>query len=653
MKKIPVVTALFAAMALAMSGKKLVVEPSTAWSVMQPLGLHQEATIDTLMLDYSRTSIPSEVTDAWATTGNYGAEGLNMIFLDRPAMSDFFFRDAIDNWLPSSPEKLRFYNTRIPMSLVGYTSSGGRETAQERLSATFSGNINRRAQVGAMLDYIYSKGSYSNQAVKDLIWGVSGSYMGDRYEFQGAYSHYNNVNKENGGITDMMYITDPAQLQGGITTIDPKSIPTNLQDAHTRISGNELWINNRYKVGYWHEEAIDDTTTRRTYIPVSSFIHTLEFKTARHGFNDGKPDETREFFSNTYLDPTITRDRTSYWSVSNTLGVSMLEGFHKYAKFGLAAYITHEARHYSQTADTLDHSDETLGLDPFPEGRNAIVPDVTQQLLSIGGQLTKQKGSILTYDATAEFGIVGPVAGDVRIEGNVATRFKLLGDTVTIAANGFFRNQEAPYLTNNYLSNHFIWHNDFGKERTYRVGGILNIPHTGTRLEAGIVNLQNHIYFGEDYLPHQHGANVQVFSARLNQQLRLGILHWDNTVTYQTSTDDQVIPLPKLAVYSNLYILFRIATLHVQLGVDCDYYTRYYAPRYQPATNTFANQHGMLIGNYPFINAYANMKLSKVRFFVLFSHVNQGLCGTSYFSMPNYPLNPRRFQIGLSVDFAN
>ena len=48
------------------------------------------------------------------------------------------------------------------------------------------------------------------------------------------------------------------------------------------------------------------------------------------------------------------------------------------------------------------------------------------------------------------------------------------------------------------------------------------------------------------------------------------------------------------------------------------------------------------------------MKIKKARFYVLMSHVNQGLFGGSdYFAMPLYPMNPRRFQIGISVDFAN
>lgn len=104
-----------------------------------------------------------------------------------------------------------------------------------------------------------------------------------------------------------------------------------------------------------------------------------------------------------------------------------------------------------------------------------------------------------------------------------------------------------------------------------------------------------------------------------------------------------------------MYLLFRIAkVLHVQLGVDCRYYTKYKSETFQPATLVFHNQDEIEVGNYPFMNAYVNMKLQKTRFYVLFSHANKGIFGgNNYFSMPHYPLNPSIFQLGLSIDFAN
>ncbi|MBE6318027.1 MAG: hypothetical protein E7081_03545 [Bacteroidales bacterium] len=631
----------------------LVVNP-TAWTVIDPLGLRKVASIDTLLHNYYLRSVPSDVSSAFATTGNLGAEGLNMIYFDRKPISDFFFRDALSVWLPNS-STLKFYNTPMPMTLLSYNTGGGKETAQDRLEATFSGNINKRTQVGAMLDYLYSKGSYNYQATKDLTWGASGSYIGDRYELQAYFYHYNLLNKENGGITDDRYITDPAEVQGGSTSVDTKNIPTNLSDAHTRLKGTDLYINNRYKLGYWDEEKVGDSIISRKYIPVTSFVWTLNFKNNSHIFRSSVSSENSKFFSNTYLNASKTIDETSYWSLSNTFGISLLEGFHRYAKAGLSAFITHQIRKYNQMSDSIvpgiDGADK---LTPFPFDLNTIPSNKKENLVWVGGQLTKQHGDLLRYNVTAKFGVLGDVIGDIDIKGDVTTRFKLFGDTVKITGNGWLKNEEAPYLMKQYVSNHFIWNNDFAKTRNYRLGGKLDIPHTGSVLSVGVENIENHIYFNDQCLPVQHDGNVQVFSASLQQSLKLGILNWDNKLTYQTTSNEQVIPIPSFAIYSNLYLLFKVAkVLDVQCGIDCDYYTKYKSVAYQPATMSFYNQNEIEIGNYPFMNAYINMKLSKTRFYVLFSHINQGWFDNNYFSMPHYPLNPRKFQIGISVDLAN
>lgn len=639
--------------------KDPVIAPSYAWQMLPPLGLHEPATIDTLLYNYYLKSVPSDVSAAWATTGNLGAPGENMLFFERPQMSDFFFRDALAHWLPEKGNH-KFYNTRVPMTLLSYNFGGGRDNSQDRLTGVFSGNVNKKLQFGAEIDYLYSKGSYMNQEVKDLDWGLSSSYMGDRFEMQMFYNHYHELNKENGGITDDLYITDPEQLQGGNNSINPKTIPTRLTAAHNRIRGSELFVNSRYKVGYWqvtppNDTIPEDTVEHREYIPVSSFIWTFDFNKSRHLFRNDAPEEAKEFWSATYLRDNGTNDVTSYWSLRNTFGVSLLEGFHKYAKAGLAAYLTHEIRKYKQAADTIPLSGEERpqGLTPYPFDEK-LPGSATENLLWVGAQLTKQQGHLLNYDITGRIGLIGPVAADIRIEGNISTRFKLFGDSITINAYGHFYNEEPPYLMKKFVSNHFIWNNDFGKTRSLRLGGWLTLPQTGTYINAGVENLQNLIYFNEQSLPSQKGGSVQVVSLNLRQDFRVGILNWRNKLTFQTSSDETVLPLPKFAIYSNLFILFKVArVLDVQLGIDCDYYTKYYAPGFQPATSAFINQREMKCGNYPFMNAYANMKLGKTRFYVMMSHVNQGLTGNNYFSMPHYPLNPRRFQLGVSVDFAN
>lgn len=631
-----------------------VVRNPSVWTLIQPLGLHKQADFDTLPYNYQRQAIPSMVSDAYATTGNLGAEGENEIFFARKQRSDFFFLDALRAWLPTA-DKQKFYNVYIPFTQVSYNTGGNKQSTQDRLRVDFAGNVNRRIGIGAKLDYLYSKGAYANQAVKDFIFGFSGYYKGDRYEMQAFYNHWNMLNKENGGITDPLYITDPAELQGGVSHIDSKSIPVRLSAAHSRLIGQQLYLNQAYNVGYWREEQVNDTLVRDVYVPVTKFIWTLDLESGHHIFLNRNQTEGEAFWNNRYLSADDTRDETRMTSVTNTLGLSMIEGFQKWAKFGLSAYAQYSYRQFKQPGALILSQEDfpAESLTPLPQGF-LIKEKGTQNLLWAGAQLTKQKGSVLTYRADFRLGLVGDVAADIELEGLMSTHIPLFGDTVTVNVNGHFKNQAQPYLLKHYISNHFAWDNDFGKTRSFRAGGSINVPWTHTRLEAGFENLQNYVYFNNSGLPAQHGGSVQIFSTALNQHLNFGILNWDNTITLQTTSKAEVLPLPLLTIYSNLYLHFKaFRVLDVQLGVDCDYYTRYYAPAYQPATMSFHIQQDVKLGNYPFMNLYASCRLYKARFFVMMSHINQGWFSNDYFSSPLYPLNPRKFQLGISVDFLN
>lgn len=629
----------------------------SAWTLSFPLGLHQQSTIDTLSYNYQRICIPAMVSDAYATTGNLGAEGLNLIYFNRPATEDFFFLNSLKHYVPSFDTQ-KFYNVYIPTSILSYNFGGSSANHQDLLTLDFAGNVNRNIGVGTSLSYLHSKGSYADQAAKHFNYSLSAYYTGARYEMQMFYNHYNSVNKENGGITNDLYITDPAVLQGGVSQIEPKSIPVRLSNAHSRVNGQQLFMTHAYKVGFWREEQVNDTLRRDVYVPVTKFIYSLDLKTAKHNFNhqgrsstDGSP-----FWENTYLTPNGSNDFTNYLSLTNSFGIYMIEGFRDWAKFGLSAFVSYSLDRFKQTtAYELPVLDETQlsQLTPLPDGF-AIEPIHTQHKLRVGGRIEKTRGSILRYNAQALFGLSDDAAGDIDINGNIDTHIPLFGDTVVIGGFGRFANLAPSWLLKHYISNHFAWNNNFGKTRTFRVGGHLLIPWTSTHFTAGVENVQNQIYFDSSSLPRQHSGNVQIFSATLNQNFRFGIWNWNNSITFQTSSDNQVIPLPKLSVYSNMFLKFiAFKVLKLQIGIDCDYYTAYKGHDYQPATMTFINQQSTPVGNFALCNAYITARLYRTRFYLLYSHVNQGWFGKNYFSLPHYPINPRRFQLGISIDFAD
>ncbi|MBO5443781.1 MAG: putative porin [Muribaculaceae bacterium] len=650
--------------------KREIIKEPNAWTLTYPLGFHIPAEVDTAQYNYQRRNIPAMASDAWATTGNLGGPGMNLLWFERPQKSDFLFYNSLEHWLPSF-SKQKFYNTYIPTTILQYNYTGNSENHQDRLQGDFAGNVNRRIGIGGIIDYLHSKGCYNYQAAKQFTYGLSAYYLGDRYELQTFYQQYSHQNLENGGITDDRYITDPAAVQGGVTSVQYKSIPTNLTSAKSLLNGSEFYMNHAYKIGYWDEEQVNDTLTRDIYVPVMKLLYTFDYKHYRHTFSEKKRET--DFWQNTYFDNNGTYDNSTLNSFSNTVGVYLIEGFRKWMKFGLSAYATWQINKYTLphadrygdggnernpedgTGDSGD-SGETPGntLTPLP----ATLPDSkkNQNFFFIGGRIEKSKGSILRYNADVRFGLSGDAAGDLDLRGEIQTNIPLFGDTVAISARGAFHNNTPDWLTKHYVSNHFIWSNDFGKQRSVSFGGTLTIPWTRTCATVDVENLQNHIYFGPDYLPRQHGGNVQIISVGLNQDFKVGILNWNNRVAWQISSDASVVPLPQLSVYSNLFLKFTaFKILHLQIGVDCDFYTKYKGYDYQPATMTFNTQDTTDLGGYPFCNAYINLRLYRCRFYLMMSHVNQGLFGSRYndFSLPHYPLNPRRFQLGIAVDFAN
>ena len=172
-------------------------------------------------------------------------------------------------------------------------------------------------------------------------------------------------------------------------------------------------MNHRYKVGYWHvtppsDTIPGDTVEHRTYIPVTSFVWTFDYRNSNHKFLNTNSAQEKEFWKNHYFNSEGTDEFTKYYSISNTLGISLLEGFHKYAKAGLAAYLTHEMRRFRQVEDSIALSGALRpeGLTPYPFD-SKLKAEPTENYLWAGVQLTKQRGALLRYDVDGKIGVAG------------------------------------------------------------------------------------------------------------------------------------------------------------------------------------------------------------------------------------------------------
>ena len=402
--------------------------------------------------------------------------------------------------------------------------------------------------------------------------------------------------------------------------------------------------------------AQDTMWMKNEYVPVTSFIHTMKFDTYRRIYQ--AYETPKDFYADTFnpagnYPGDSIYDKTTHYRVQNTFSISLLEGFNKWAKAGLKAFVTSDLRHFTLPTET------------------EIAKAYNEHNLSIGAQLIKSQGKTLHYDATLETWLTGKDAGQMKIDADADVNFALFGDTVRLQASGFFHRLNPTFYYRHYHSKHFWWDNDdMSKIIHTRIEGKFGYEKTKTTVRVAFDNIKNHTFFAMGYnvtddfgrtgntlsVVQKSGA-ISLLTLELQQKLKLGPLHWDNVITYQKSSDDMALPVPDLNIYTNLFLRFKIArVLKCDFGADARFFTKYYAPDYSPALGQYAVQTGnnrTEVGNYPIVNVYANFHLQRTRFFVMMSHINAGQGKPDYFLAPHYPLNQRIFRFGVSWNFYN
>lgn len=635
------------------SGKKVVPTSIRAWVVDEVYGNMTSVPVDTLHHQYQNSNLPEGVNGHYNSLGNLASPRMSRIYIERPDMMDFMFLTPLDQFF-RHVDKNMHYNTKSPYMNIAYNFCGGKDTGYDHVRAIYTNNAGKRVNIGGMFDYMYGQGYYANQSTSFMNASAWASYLGEKYDFHMYYQHNFMKMAENGGITDETYITAPETHRS--TQNSSNDIPVYLSSTWNRQENDVFFYNHHYNIGYHKIDPSDTTGTKRIFVPVTRVFHTL--KLGKYMKNYRQYAEPSDYYTHSYYSADTTQDRTNHFALKNIFGLSLVEGFNKYAAFGINAYIGHEYKNYS-----MIDSMRTDGYTTFPKQSNKYND------LFFGGQILRTQGTRLHFNVNAQFTFAGERLGDFEINGHTELNFKFLKDTAQVALNAFLKNQLPSYYVRHYHSRYTWYDFDASKEWKMRVEAVITSRKTKTTLTGAIENIKNYTYFQNtltpltssptntlftnSWEPAQHFDMIQVFTINLRQDFRLGILHFDNDITFQKSTHQTVLPLPVLSTYHNLYIDFRIAhVLHTELGADMKYFTSYTAPTYSPTLGMFCNQdpdHSTKIGNFPIISLYANFDLKKLRFYIQYYHANAGT--NRYLWAPGYPVSPAGVHFGLSWNF--
>lgn len=540
--------------------------------------------------------------------------------------------------------------------------------SEEEIPTVLNKNWNRNNSIHFFLSHRYNIGFYRKvKMTEDEIKArqfAAASAKEKRDREEKAKNQYTDRRRDKKGSNIVMGRPDNARIAGDLPTDGKKTVEA--------IDSTRIQVDSQQKMdslmAVQERQDSIDATMKREYVPVTSFIHTLDLNSHSRIYQAYYTPEN--YYQDTYYkyndDGEYSNDsiydKTRYLSVKNTFAIALLEGFNKYAKAGLKAFVAHEYRRY-EMPDLVEGS-EAYFMNRWTEGH-----------VSVGGQLSKTQGRTLHYNLGLEAWVVGPDAGCLNVDFSTDVNFPLFGDTVRLAAKAYFYRIRPAFFQSQYHSKHLWWDNsDMSKETRTRIEGLFSYDKTNTKLRIAIEEIQNYTYFGMSYSysPNittstrtgmtagvfQESGNINLLTAQLRQDFRLGILNWENVITYQNSSNQDVLPVPALNIFTNLYLKFKIArVLSCELGADATFFTKYYAPDYIPQIGQFAVQKNadsrVELGNYPFVDVYANFHLKRARFFVMMSHVNNASGNKMMFLTPHYPVNGNVLRFGVSWNFYN
>ena len=639
-----------------------------SWKVSRRLGNVINIPVDTLMSGFQNSNDPAGPTGQFNYLGNLGSPRMSRIFFERKEESQFFFTDPYDQTV-LRPEDVTFTNTLSPYTNITYYKTFNSRNSEERFKSYFAVNANKKLGFGFYIDYVYGRGMYNNQSTAFFNGGLFSSYRGDKYDMHFIFNNDNLKMRENGGITDDRYITDPLDMAEGKRQYNSTDIPTTLNKVWNHNTSYHVFLTHRYNLGFYKEipdslqslgnDSIE-TETPKKFVPVTSFIHTFEMDLNGRKYVTQDHSQNKQFFEHTYFgNDSIDNNRRT--SVRNTIGIALREGFNKWAKAGLTAFLTYEYRDF-----TLPDSTDVSG--------QRIIKHYKENVVYAGGELIKEQGKLIHYKVLGEMAVAGEDAGQFRLEGNGDLNLRLLGDSIRLDVQAYVKNLNPIFYYRHFHSKHYWWdNNDLSKIMRTRVEGKISSKRFGTTLRAGVENIKNYTYLANTSIPvtnaagettsfknnatvMQESGNIQVFSAILQQKLKWGILHFDSEIAYQKSSNQSVLPLPELSVYGNLYLKGGLVknVLQAELGTDVRYFTKYNAPDYSPVIGQFYlqnPQNQIAIGGCPMANVYANLHWKRTRIFVMMYNVTQTMGNSRYFLAPHYPISPRILKLGISWNF--
>ena len=563
-----------------------------------------------------------------------------------------------------TPETAPQFNTKTPYTELAYwgTLFANKEKEESNLRILTTQNITPALNFTLEYRRYGSNGMLRREDTDNRSALISTNYLGKKYLMHAGYIYNRIERSENGGIVDQSLIRD--------TLVDAREIEIHLKDASSRLKRNTLFLDQMYRIPFSFinnlkhksdslitgdstliEEPVEIAEVADTInadITTAFIGHSSEYSVFRKGYEDNISDTDvygREFYNDRfYINPTHSLDSMRVMRFENRAFIRLQPWKSDGIVSKLDVGIGDKLLNYF-----------TFKPQDYLSGSSNVLLNSTYLYAGANGQFKKY----MNWDAKGQYTFLGYELNDFDINANLSfnvypfRRYK--NSPLTFKAHFETSLKEPDYYQQHLFTNHFKWDNDFSKISKTKAEASVSIPRWQTGASFGYALLDNNIYYDTLGIVRQNTAPMSVITASLKKNFTVWNLHFDHKALLQFSSNEEVMPLPLLALNFRYYLQFDVVekVMQMQIGANGTYTTKWYLPAYNPVLGVFHNQNETEYGNCPYIDAFVNIQWKRACIFIKAINVNMGWPNKSadYFTADGYIAPQRAIKFGISWPF--
>lgn len=521
-----------------------------------------------------------------------------------PANKSFFILGAND---------VKYYDVKTPTTAFIYHNAVGSGAA---LQSTYTQNIGRNFNFAVEYMGLRSLGKYQYNLASNNNVIFSAHYLSknNKYEAFAHFIHQNVNNQENGGISDInLFLGDNNNFNNRV------NLPVNLSYSNSQFS---------YRRYYFSHEFRPFSSEKFPF----KIRHTLFHQKNKYYFNQTQP-EPYYYTQNAGLFDYPYSSKKYSENLSNTVSVLFDR-----ENLKLDAGVRHQLLKLgvgTAFPSSLGYPQE------LSENRIGAVGNLMIKLwdkIELNSNLEissgKEFGSFLRSQNLLKFEPVKDYFVNAKVNFQTATpTFNLLmNPSVYRKFNYYFEDPKNETIT--------------------EIGGTVGLKWFQSSVFANYFRIDNYTYLNSAATPEQSGSSLNISQIGGEATFSYGKFHLNPRVLFQSAlTNKNLLPMPNFIGRANLFWqskAFKNAA-EIQAGIKVYYFTKFASREYFPVLNEFIlpGSNSYSIGGQPIADAYFNLKVKRMFFFIEAQHFNTSFMKNKSFTAPNYPLYDFRLNLGI------